>query len=193
MNIEPPKAAEFNKQLFQNSPLRGLFEEDDLSKVEARPFFNGRDPNLAILHEKPEHRVLLMLKARGLSNREIAMESGYTEAWISQLMRQPWATALLSELITSSGVDVLETLIKSEAVPSFRKLVEVRDMELNPKTAGVIANSCVAILERHLGKPQQHVKVESSNRTTLTSVHEVDAKIAELEAETNRLLGVKGA
>jgi len=186
-SLEP----KFNKQLFENSPLRGLFEDDELSETEVRPFFNGKNPNLAILHEKPEHRVLLMLKAQGMSNREIAKRSGYTEAWMSQLFRQPWATALLSEFITDAGLDVLDTMIKAEAVPSLLRLVEVRDMELNPKTASVIASSCVSLLERHLGKPVQQVKVDQTTRTAASTVAEVDQKIKDLETETNRLLGVK--
>lgn len=189
---EPEASAKpFNRQLFANSGLQALFEDDELSQSSARPFFNSKDPNLAILHEKPEHRVLLLCKARGLSNREIAQQSGYTEPWISQLFRQPWARALLSEFLQEAGVDELSNLIRSEAIPSLTRLLEVRDMELTPKTAGVIASSCLSILERHLGKPVQQVKVESSNTTTLTTINEVDQKIADLEAETNRLLGVK--
>ena len=85
-----PEHKPFNKQLYENSGLKELFAEKE-GGTTANPLFNAREPNLAIMHEKPEHRLLLWMKAQGASNREIAYQSGYTEAWLSQLFRQPWA------------------------------------------------------------------------------------------------------
>src|SRR5262245_42118388 len=76
-----PTNASFNPQLYETSPLSASQIEQD---YEANPnrLFNDRPPNLRILHEKPEHRVLVFLKAQGLSNTEIAQRTGYQIAWV---------------------------------------------------------------------------------------------------------------
>jgi hypothetical protein len=175
-----------NKQLYENSGLKELFDNSDEADDQSRPFFNQREPNLAIMHEKPEHRVLLMLKAQGLSNREIAEQTGYTEPWMSQLFRQPWAQAALSEFITNAGLDEVTQLLKGAAADSVRKLINIRDNPLAPPS--VVRATCVDLLDRFMGKPAQHVHVE---QTTVSpeSVGEIDKKIAELEAEGKLLVG----
>src|ERR1035438_3683488 len=95
--MEPTKETQalpkVNRQLYANSGLSELFADSEPT-APAEGFFNQKDPNLAILHEKPQHRLLLLLKMSGRTNTEIAKESGYTGPWLSQLFRQPWATAL---------------------------------------------------------------------------------------------------
>jgi hypothetical protein len=181
-----------NKQLYENSGLRELFADSEQGNGDstvdpARPFFNSREPNLAIMHEKPEHRVLLMLKAQGLSNREIAKQTGYTEPWMSQLFRQPWAQRALSEFITNAGLDEVTQLLKGAAADSVRKLIDIRDNPLAP--VAVVRATCVDLLDRFMGKPAQHVHVEQSPIMTTNDVAEIDKKIEELNAETHRLVG----
>lgn len=177
-----------NKQLYENSGLRELFSESAAAGSDPSPgFFNAREPNLAIMHEKPEHRVLLMLKAQGLSNREIAGESGYTEPWLSQLFRQPWAQAALADYITKTGLDEVSMLLKSAAVPSIHKLIELRDSKGVPPA--VVRNVCVDLLDRFMGKPAQHVHVESSTTSSAESVAEIDKRADEINQEINRLTG----
>lgn len=178
-----------NKQLYENSGLKELFAESVASdsSTPAPAFFNAREPNLAILHEKPEHRTLIMLKAQGLSNREIAQQCGYTDAWMSQLFRQPWAQRLLSEFITSAGLDEVTALLKGAAADSVRKLIDIRDNPLAP--LAVVRTTCVDLLDRYMGKPAQHVHVEQTTALSTEDVAEIDKKLAELNAETNRLVG----
>ena len=177
-----------NKQLYENSGLKELFanQEGDAPNGEGTKFFNAREPNLAILHEKPEHRLLLWMKAQGASNREIHVQSGYTEAWLSQLFRQPWAQSRLVEIMTEAGKDIVNDLLKSAAPDSVLKLISLRDDVATPKA--VIHNACVSLLDRYLGKPKQQVEVHSDNKTSL-EVTELDSEIARLQVEENRLLG----
>lgn len=182
-----------NKQLFENSGLAELFADTPLAKVaeqrtvEGTALFNQRPPNLAILHEKPEHRLLLWMKAQGASNREISKESGYTEAWLSQLFRQPWAQALLVEMMTSAGMDVVQQTLKSAAPDSVFKLIELRDDPDTP--AAVQAKVCDSLLDRYLGKPKQQVEVQQTAQLSNESVEELDKRLAALEMEENRLAG----
>ena len=141
-----------------------------------------------MLHEKVEHRLILLLKLRGASNREIAMESGYTETWISQILRQPWALATMAKLSTETGIDTIKGLLESEAVPSLMKLVEIRDDPETPAT--VVRSACDSILDRHLGKPTQHVDVVSVNtQVSAETIAEVDKELEALKVEERNLMG----
>ena len=169
-----------NRQLYENSQLQELFNDPATAPAKSNGFFNQREPNLAILHEKPEHRLLLMLKCRGLSNNEIAAQSGYTVPWISQLMRQPWAVKLMSELMTQAGVDEVQTMLKAECLPSLQTLVSLRD---DSKVSGAVRAGCAnSLVDRWLGKPTQNVKVESSYAEGgPLDAQEIDKQLAELE------------
>jgi hypothetical protein len=155
---------EVNTQLFENSPLKEMFEG-----VEERgtDFFNAKDPNLAIMHERPEHRSILWAKARGHSNREIAGLTGYTEPWISQILRQPWARRYLADEIDRAGKDQLTGLIESAAKDSIWKLIELRDDPEAPKN--VVANVSEYLVDRYLGKPKQSVEQRVGSLESLSN------------------------
>jgi hypothetical protein len=177
-----------NKQLYENSELKELFAADggsDESRV--RGFFNPLDPNMAILHEKPHHRVLLLCKMQGATNREIAEQSGFTEAWLSQLFRQPWAQRLLAEMMHEAGIDETRELLKEAQADSVRKLIEVRDDPTTPKS--VVRATCVDLLEQYSGKPTQRMQVEQVKHLTPEDVAELDKEIEQSEVELNRLTG----
>lgn len=179
MDGSPP----FNKQLFANSGLAALFAD---SPPTGDAFFNAHPPNLAILHEKPEHRTLLWMKCQGASNREIAEQSGYTEPWLSQLFRQPWAQQRMVQIITDNGGDVVQDLLRSAAPDSVLKLIDLRDDPQTPPA--VVRASCENLLDRYLGKPKQQIEVQSQNTTNL-KVEDLDAEIKRLENEEGQLLG----
>jgi len=176
-----------NRQLYENSGLAELFADSGPASPGTQ-FFNQRPPNLAIMHEKPEHRLLLLLKLRGMNNREIARESGYTEPWISQLFRQPWALATLAKISTETGVDSIRGILESEAIPSIMKYVELRD---NPEVPATVQKSaCDALLDRYLGKPTQHVDVVQTDApATAETIAEVDKELAQLKIEEQNLMG----
>lgn len=173
-----------NKQLYQNSGLKELFADNP---PDGHAFFNSKEPNLAIQHEKPEHRMLLWMKCQGASNREISQQSGYTEAWLSQLFRQPWAQARLVQMMTDAGQDVVHTLLETAAPDSVLKLIEVRDDPKTPKS--VVRAACVDLLEQYMGKPKQRVDVHHDEPRS-QDVAEIDQQIEQLEKEENRLRGL---
>ena len=179
----------FNKQLYKNSGLAELFAADggdDDSR--ARGFFNPRNPNLAIIHEKPEHRLLLLCKLQGASNREIAAQSGYTEPWISQLFRQPWAQRLLSEMMHEAGLDEVRALLK-EAQVELR--ANARRSAQRSKSSGERSNARRAsnLLEQYSGKPTQRVVVNSAKPLSSDDLANLNKQIEQASAEVNRLVG----
>lgn len=148
---------------------------------------NDRDPNLVIKSEKPEHRIIIFLKAQGLSNVEIAERTGNSGPWIGQVLRQPWARQRLLEELDSLGRDAARELLAGQCVDSILTAVDLRD---NPKTPpGVRLAAANSLLDRHLGKPVQHVESVAHKGMDLSNVEDIDRKIKLAEEEERRILG----
>jgi hypothetical protein len=144
--------------------------------------FNDRDPNLAIAHEKPEHRLAVYMKARGASNNEIARALGYTAPWVSQLVRQPWFRARLVAEQRSAGIDELRSTIEGAALDSVLTLIDLRDNVANPPA--VRRTAADSLLDRYLGKPA--VKIIEEKRSpadTSEAVAAIDRELAEIDSE----------
>lgn len=181
------KATPFNKQLFENSELSGSEVEQDY-KGTSTGLYNDRQPNLAVLSEKPEHRIVIFLKAQGMSNNEIAKRTGYTYPWVSQLLRQPWARLRLVEEITASGRNAVEEMLKSAAEDSVYTLISERD-NANAKPAERIS-AANSLLDRFLGKPTQ--KVEQTIKTgKLDTLDDTERELLALEQEEARIRGTQ--
>lgn len=179
LKTDGPKPHNF--QLFKNSGLAECEAPGD----PLWSFFNSKDPNLAILKEKPEHRLMLYMKAQGCSNTEIARHSGYSIPWVSQLFRQPWAKLVLLQLMNEVGVNKVQVLLEGAAEDSVMKLIELRDNPAVP--SAVQRGSATDLLDRFLGKPKQQVEV--TTKATPQDMQELDQEIKLLEAEESRLLG----
>jgi transcriptional regulator with XRE-family HTH domain len=149
-------------------------------------FYNAKDPNIPIAHEKPEHRLILWLKAQGFSNREIAQRMGYTEAWVSQVLRQPWARAQLVSELEDAGKNSLETILEASAADSLFTLIDLRD---TATSEAVRLNAAKDLLDRFLGKAVQRVESTSEVHQVVETVEEYDKRLRELEAEEARLTG----
>jgi hypothetical protein len=152
-----------NTQLFENSSLREVYAEQG---ADSEKLFNSLDPNLAILHEKPHHRLILYMAARDFSNHEIAEASGFTAPWISQVLRQPWARKVLTEELNRAGRDELSGILEGAAKDSLFTLIELRDSAENESVRRSAADS---LLDRFLGKPKQSIE------------HHVDGDLASID------------
>lgn len=162
------RAVPLNKQLFVNSDVQEVYEQEVAAgrQPPQDDFFNSKDPNLAIRHEKPEHRLVIFLKARGHSLKEIADATGFTIPWVSQILRQPWARARLAQEINAAGRDELSTVIEGAAKDSMFTLIELRDDEDTP--ANVKANVSQYLVDRLLGKPKQSIEQRTGELKELT-------------------------
>lgn len=113
-------------------------------------------PYLRIKKEKPEHRLMIYLKVLGHSNREIAEKTDFSEAQVSQVLRQDWARKTLLDEYNKSGKDAVQMLLVGEAKNSIWKLVEQRD---NPtKLGAVVISASNSLLDRLFGKPNQPIE-----------------------------------
>jgi hypothetical protein len=186
--LDEPRS--INTQLFENSDLHDdpvveaeQNDPDRLFATAGHPYAHDR-PNLAILAEKPEHRIIVYLKAQGLSNKEVAEKTGFTYHWVSQIVRQPWFRLRLVQELKDAGIDQISSVLKSSALDSVFTLIDLRDDPVAPKA---VRSSCAnSLLDRFLGKAVQ--KVESTE-TKLPHTTEIAAVEKEL-AEVDKLLGV---
>lgn len=146
-----------------------------------------RPPNIPIDHEKPEHRLILFMKAEGYSNRECAIVGGYSDAWVSQVTRQPWFVKRLMEFIDEAGKNKVKQLLEATLVDSIFTLVEIRD---DPKTPSAVkARVSDSLIDRVLGKPKQSVEIQEKTpvESELSAIDEELAMYEKDEFGTARL------
>lgn len=144
----------------------------------------AKDPNLAILKETPEHRIMLWMKAQGMSNRLIAEKMNVSEGWVSQIMRQPWARLRVLDMIKENGADAVQTLLKGTTIDSVLTLVDLRD---DPKTPPAVRASAASnLIDRVLGKPTQHIENDTTIRHVASEVSALEQQLAGVEQELKR-------
>lgn len=140
---------------YERSSLSGSIIEQD-AKENPDALFNARDPYYAILHEKPEHRVIIQLKLRGMSQRQIASVTGYTALHVSNILRQPWARERITRELRNAGIDDVRDMVANAAAASVFTLIEIRDDQNAP--AAVRSATARSLLEQYLGKPKQAIE-----------------------------------
>lgn len=172
----------FNRQLYQNGydqdPTAWMYAESDLR------LHNDRPPNLGIVHEKPEHRVIVYMKAQGLSNTEVAERTGYGIAWVGQICRQPWFRLQLVNELREAGVDQIHSVLKASALDSVWTLIDIRDDKEAPKA---VRKACSdSLLDRYLGKATQRIESDNVPPPPANSeLGKLDAEIKRLESQLN--------
>lgn len=173
-----------NRQDARQRPDVVELEQEYRSQPEA--LHNSQLPNLAINHERPEHRLMLLLKLKGMTNNEIAEQCQYSVAWVSQITRQPWFKNRLTKMLQEASDEIFDDLVKVETKNSFVKLLNLRD---SAKSEQVQLASAVEILNRGLGKPVQRTENTTNVFHVTTKLEDIDAKLRQIEEEERRLLG----
>lgn len=176
-----------NTQVFGESteadhPATEAYEDSDLR------LHGDRRPNLAISHEKPEHRVILYLKAQGMSNKEVADRTGYTQPWISQVVRQPWFKIRLLEELRTAGLDEVQTVLKGTTLDCVMNLIEIAQGNVAGAKVSDIRAANDSLIDRVLGKPKQTVDVNETRRS-----ENVAAIESEIENKERRLAQIREA
>lgn len=180
--------AEGNRQLFQNS---NLAHDPVVSEyLGGKSLAGDTAPNLAVLKERPEHRIMLYLKAQGLSNQEIAGKTGYGYQWVCQVVRQPWFRKAFVELVEDAGKDATEEFLRGEVLNSLTTLVEIRDNPEAKEASRVAAAN--AVLDRALGKPTQHIQTEriGNSENAKEGMEQVDRELAAIH-EKQAAMGIR--
>ena len=136
------------------------FEKSDLaqSAVETegrQEFFNDRQPFYAIKHQKPEHLVMIYMKAEGQTNKEIADKMGVTAVCVANVLKQPWARKQLADIIHKNGGNEVATLFKSAAAEAAEVLIEeMKNVDSRPSDRISAADK---VLDRVFGKASQPI------------------------------------
>jgi hypothetical protein len=170
---------------YGNSAFVGS-ELEEMAKNSPAALANQTDPQIALQHEKPEHRIMLHLKLQGHSNVEIAELTGYTATHVGQVCRQPWFRARLNALLQNAETESFNELLGKEAANSFLTMVAIRDDEAASKDTRL--RSAMAIMDRHFGKPAQTLNVKGEHTHSLIDIDNIDAELAKVEAQQNELL-----
>ena len=171
----------------KDSPYeRSAMATSDIEK-EARSgpdaLFNDRQPHYEIKHQKPEHRIVIFLKAEGNTNREIARITGMSEVAISNILRQPWARTQLLDEINKAGRNEVVEIFKGAAADVAQTMVDIVN---NPeaKSADKISASHL-ILDRLFGKATQPLAHSFSEGDLKNLTDDQLFKIASGDVATN--------
>ena len=167
---------------YENSPVHEMAAAEAAAESGSLldRFFNVADPQMAVLHEQPWHRMALWMKVQGASNKVIAKHVGKTPEWIGQLTRQPWARTRMLEMMNECGVDEVQTILKGAVADSIYKLIELRDDEEVP--AAVKRGCATDIIHQFLGKPRQ--QVEHTAGTGMEHISDEELKTLVVTTET---------
>jgi hypothetical protein len=171
-----------SEQLMENNDL-SVHPVMEAAETDPLRLFGSEDnpPNFAIIHEKPEHRLIVYLKAKGLSNKEVADRTGYTQAWICQLCRQPWFRLRLVSELKEAGLDQVTEILRSSVVDSIFTILEIRDDETAPKA---VRKACAdSLLDRWLGKPTVHIQRDDDRLPSSPEIAAVDAELQQLDKQ----------
>lgn len=172
-----------NRQLFKNNEAA---VDEYLKMVAEGDVLHGqRPPNQAIVHEKPEHFVIVFLKAKGHSNREVAEKTGYTEAWVSQICRQPWFMKKLMQELRTAGRSGVQEFLDSTVEDTLIKLVQLRD---GAKTEAVQLAAAVDLANRALGKPiQRTIEIKVPAKGVIDRYESMQHELDELKTRESEL------
>jgi hypothetical protein len=137
---------------------------------------NDRAPHYGIKHQKPEHRIVILLKAQGNTNKEIANVTGLTPVSIANILRQPWARKQLVEEINSAGRNEVVQMFKGAALDVAERMIEIVNNPESRDSDKISAGHM--ILDRLFGKPNQPMEVNLNDSSLKSMSDEQLLKIA---------------
>jgi hypothetical protein len=176
-------AIPYNAQRYENSKAAVIDAHESYHNSPDK-LYNSLNPHLVIIHEKPEHRLAVFMKARNLDNNEIAERMGWTASWTSQVCRQPWFRIRLLEELTQAGRNQLDELFKVEAINSAFTLVDLRDnVKVPPAVRKAAADS---LLDRFLGKPVAKIETSEQKLPSTEETRKIDAEIKSIDEQLNQ-------
>lgn len=147
------------------------------SDEKPRALFNGRQPQYTLKSERPEHRIVIMMTAAGMSTKEIAQSTGMTPQAVMYIKKQPWAVQQVLEEIEKAGREPVVQLLKTAAMDAAQRLIDIAENAENLETKRKANND---ILDRVFGKPNQPVTNNVVVDPTKMTEAEIDQKLNEL-------------
>lgn len=116
-----------------------------------QPLHNRLEPSVHIKHEKPWHRLAIILKSAGMTDREIAAELDVTPSAVAVIWKQQWASEFLLKRLHSGG-DKAMAKLHAEAEAAVDRLIALSKNAKNEETR---RKSNEGILDRKYGRPNQ--------------------------------------
>jgi hypothetical protein len=145
-----------------------------------------RGPNQTLNREQPVHVLMCYMLASGKTPKEVAEATGYAEASVKLIAKQPWFRKRFLRITSEAGKNQVESFLAGETLSSLETLVLIRDSDKAPGATRIAAAN--SILDRALGKPTQKVETENHNYThKAASGSEIDRQIAAAESELKSL------
>lgn len=129
---------------------------------------------------KPDHHLIAVLKSHGCNHTEIAKSLDLTESFIDIVCEQEFFAELLMSKFADS-VDVAKEYLESQVEPMLKRLTQLAHSASNESVKRAAAND---LLDRHWGKPMQHIKTEHKNVT----LADAKKKMPEIDREINDIL-----
>lgn len=145
---------------------------------------NAIAPNIDIASERAEHRLIMYLLAQGKSQREISSLTGYSEGWVSQVVRQPWFRERLTQTLDGAGLSAVEEKIRDGADAALETITELMS---TARSESVRASCAFDLLDRHLGKAKQRVDVKNETTIAYKDVEQIESEISRVRAELSRV------
>lgn len=111
-------------------------------------------------HEKLEDRLVILMKAGGYTNVEIAEQLGITSVTVSYILKQPWAAEQVLEEIERSGRDKVVATLQGAAYDAALRLIEISETASSEQVRLKANND---VLDRVLGRPNQPITHHSAS------------------------------
>lgn len=159
------------------------FEPEEKPRVPGViPFHGGSQPIYDIQNEKPIHRVMAFMAARGIKPKQIAEEVGYSYAQVIDIHRQPWFKERVSQILAENNNESLQALLDGGASDA---IMQLRDLCNSAKSENVRLAAARDILDRTHGKPLMQKDVDGSKEIPADPADELARIREELEQLKN--------
>lgn len=149
------------------------------------PLFGDKAAKTIRKTETARDRLIVMMKAQGMSDRAIAEQLNMNHSVVSNICRQPFARRLIIKTIEEEGRDKISTIVNGALEDSFATVIDIMSDEKSGPRARLSAAQIIQ--DRVMGKPKQYIEQRSGRLEA--SPENIDAKIAEQEARIAHLQG----
>ena len=90
-------------------------------------------PSYSLDAERPEHRILLYLKAKGYSTSQCARAMGKSEGWVLNTQKQPFFRNRLTELLHETGKDQVSAFLQINGLDAVQKIVDLMNESVDER------------------------------------------------------------
>lgn len=146
------------------------------------PLHGTTTPRAEILKEKPLHRVMAYMIARGMTQIEVANATGYSREQVNLIANQVWFRDIVAKVIHEAQADGLMELLRAGAVDAVETL---KTLVVSAKSETVRLGAATSLLDRILGKAKP-MEDGDKDRVPIDPTSELDQINSELQRLENK-------